>query len=148
MIQKLREELNQHNYSYYVLDKPTISDFEFDQKLKQLQDEYVHNFKTGFSALVESPEFLLNDLNITLVEKDLLERRFDECLTLLKRITKHNDAYSIFRKYVWLDKETQDKLATLGCEPFKGSADQLAIIVRDDLQRWSRIVKDSGAKVD
>jgi tripartite-type tricarboxylate transporter receptor subunit TctC len=45
-------------------------------------------------------------------------------------------------------KETQDKLATLGCEPFKGTADQLAIIVRDDLQRWSRIVKDSGAKVD
>ena len=37
-IQALREELNQHNYSYYVLDKPTISDFEFDQKLKQLQD--------------------------------------------------------------------------------------------------------------
>jgi DNA ligase (NAD+) len=37
-IQKLREELNQHNYNYYVLDKPIISDFEFDQKLKQLQD--------------------------------------------------------------------------------------------------------------
>ena len=34
----LREELNQHNYNYYVLDNPTISDFEFDQKLKQLQD--------------------------------------------------------------------------------------------------------------
>jgi DNA ligase (NAD+) len=37
-IQKLREELNQHNYNYYVLDTPTISDFEFDQKLKQLQE--------------------------------------------------------------------------------------------------------------
>ena len=37
-INKLREELNQHNYNYYVLDKPTISDFEFDQKLKQLQE--------------------------------------------------------------------------------------------------------------
>ena len=34
----LREELNRHNYNYYVLDKPTISDFEFDQKLKQLQE--------------------------------------------------------------------------------------------------------------
>lgn len=38
IIKNLRDELNQHNYSYYVLDKPTISDFEFDQKLKQLQD--------------------------------------------------------------------------------------------------------------
>jgi len=37
-IKALREELNQHNYNYYVLDNPTISDFEFDQKLKQLQD--------------------------------------------------------------------------------------------------------------
>jgi DNA ligase (NAD+) len=37
-IQSLREELNQHNYNYYVLDNPTISDFEFDQKLKQLQE--------------------------------------------------------------------------------------------------------------
>ena len=37
-IQALREELNQHNYNYYVLDNPTISDFEFDTKLKQLQD--------------------------------------------------------------------------------------------------------------
>ena len=37
-IQTLREELNQHNYNYYVLDTPTISDFEFDLKLKQLQE--------------------------------------------------------------------------------------------------------------
>jgi DNA ligase (NAD+) len=37
-IQTLREELNQHNYDYYVLDTPTISDYEFDQKLKALQE--------------------------------------------------------------------------------------------------------------
>ncbi|MDI1316950.1 NAD-dependent DNA ligase LigA [Flavobacterium sp.] len=37
-IQDLRDELNQHNHNYYVLDSPTISDFEFDQKLKQLQE--------------------------------------------------------------------------------------------------------------
>lgn len=37
-IQTLREELNQHNYNYYVLDTPTISDYEFDQKLKALQE--------------------------------------------------------------------------------------------------------------
>ena len=37
-IQNLREELNQHNHNYYVLDNATISDFEFDQKLKQLQE--------------------------------------------------------------------------------------------------------------
>jgi DNA ligase (NAD+) len=30
----LREELNQHNHNYYVLDNPTISDFDFDKKLQ------------------------------------------------------------------------------------------------------------------
>lgn len=37
-IQALREELNQHNYNYYVLDNATISDYEFDIKLAELQD--------------------------------------------------------------------------------------------------------------
>lgn len=36
-IEKLRRELNKHNYNYYVLSNPTISDYEFDQKLKELE---------------------------------------------------------------------------------------------------------------
>ena len=36
-IKSLREELRQHNYKYYVLDNPVISDYEFDMKLKALQ---------------------------------------------------------------------------------------------------------------
>ncbi len=36
-IQSLREELREHNYNYYILDNPTISDYEFDMKLKALQ---------------------------------------------------------------------------------------------------------------
>ena len=37
LIIQLRDELRQHNHNYYVLDRPTISDFDFDMKLKQLQ---------------------------------------------------------------------------------------------------------------
>lgn len=36
-IQELRNELRQHNYNYYILDNPMISDYEFDLKLKELQ---------------------------------------------------------------------------------------------------------------
>lgn len=36
-IETLRNELRQHNYNYYVMDKPTISDYDFDMKLKELQ---------------------------------------------------------------------------------------------------------------
>ena len=37
-ILNLRETLNIHNHNYYVLDKPSISDYDFDIQLKQLQD--------------------------------------------------------------------------------------------------------------
>jgi len=36
-IEHLRKDLHRHNYLYYVKDKPEISDYEFDQKLKQLE---------------------------------------------------------------------------------------------------------------
>lgn len=37
-IKALREELERHNYNYYVLSNPTISDFEFDKMMRELQD--------------------------------------------------------------------------------------------------------------
>ncbi len=36
-IYQLRQELEQHNYNYYVLSEPTISDREFDEMMKKLQ---------------------------------------------------------------------------------------------------------------
>lgn len=36
-ISTLVKELKQHNYNYYVLAMPTISDYDFDQKLKELE---------------------------------------------------------------------------------------------------------------
>lgn len=49
-IEELRKELHEHNYKYYVLSQPIISDYEFDMKMKELQ-----------SLEIEFPEF--NDLN-------------------------------------------------------------------------------------
>ena len=37
-IESLRRELEQHNYNYYVLSSPVISDMDFDTKMKQLQE--------------------------------------------------------------------------------------------------------------
>ena len=42
-IKNLRDEINKHNYNYYVLDNPTISDYEYDtlfSKLKELEREH------------------------------------------------------------------------------------------------------------
>lgn len=48
-IQQLSLELEQHNHQYYVLDTPTISDFEFDKKLEEL-----------ISLEKQFPEYLAN----------------------------------------------------------------------------------------
>ncbi|MFT4832128.1 MAG: DNA ligase (NAD+) [Psychroserpens sp.] len=37
-IEALRQELREHNHNYYVLDNPTISDYEFDIMLKELRE--------------------------------------------------------------------------------------------------------------
>ena len=42
-INKLRNEIEQHNYNYYVMDNPTIDDYTYDmlmQELKNLENEY------------------------------------------------------------------------------------------------------------
>lgn len=37
-IEQLRNELIEHNYNYYVLDNPTITDFEYDRMLRELEN--------------------------------------------------------------------------------------------------------------
>src|SRR5688572_19452010 len=36
-IEALREQIREYQYQYYVLDSPTISDFEFDQLFRELE---------------------------------------------------------------------------------------------------------------
>ncbi|MDB5943587.1 MAG: extra-cytoplasmic solute receptor [Ramlibacter sp.] len=44
--------------------------------------------------------------------------------------------------------EMKERMVGLGVEPAPSTPDQLASLVRDDLVRWSKIVKDSGAQLD
>ena len=37
-IEELRQQLERHNYSYYVLDAPTVPDAEYDRLLRELQE--------------------------------------------------------------------------------------------------------------
>ncbi|MDI3311699.1 MAG: NAD-dependent DNA ligase LigA [Thermoanaerobacterium sp.] len=47
-IKELRDKLNHHNYMYYVLDKPEISDYEYDMMMRELieLEEKYPEFKT------------------------------------------------------------------------------------------------------
>ncbi len=44
--------------------------------------------------------------------------------------------------------DTREKLATVGCEPFNSTPEQFAALIKDDLPKWAKAVKDSGATVD
>ena len=37
-INNLKNEINKHNYNYYVMDNPTISDYEYDSLFSQLKE--------------------------------------------------------------------------------------------------------------
>ena len=37
-IEALRDKIRDHQYRYYVLDQPTITDFDFDQMLRELEE--------------------------------------------------------------------------------------------------------------
>lgn len=86
-IRQLREELHLHNYYYYIADKPVISDYEFDQKLKQLQqleaaypefyDENSPTLRVGgavtknFATVVH--EFRMHSLDNSYSKEELLD---------------------------------------------------------------------------
>lgn len=59
-IEELRKEINKHDYHYYVLSQPLISDYEYDQLYKEL--EKLEN---------EYPEFITPDSPTQRVGKDL-----------------------------------------------------------------------------
>ena len=44
--------------------------------------------------------------------------------------------------------DTKEKLAAVGCEPYYATPEQFAVLIKDDLPKWAKIVKDSGATVD
>jgi DNA ligase (NAD+) len=36
-VEKLREEIEHHNYRYYILDQPEISDAQYDRLMRELE---------------------------------------------------------------------------------------------------------------
>lgn len=59
-IEELRNQINKHDYSYYVLNEPTVSDFTYDELVKDLEK---------FEA--ENPELISSDSPTQRVGKDL-----------------------------------------------------------------------------
>ena len=67
-IEFLKQELERHNRNYYVLNAPTISDFEFDLLMGELQ---------GMERMY--PEFATEDSPTRHVGSDLSAKEFKAC---------------------------------------------------------------------
>jgi DNA ligase (NAD+) len=79
-IETLRKELNTHNYNYYVLDNTSISDFDFDLKLKELE-----------KLEAENPQYI--DVN------SLSQRVGGEITKNFETVSHKNRMYSLDNSY-------------------------------------------------
>lgn len=99
-IEKLRKEIHEHNYNYYVLNQPVISDLEFDNLLKELE-----NLEADY------PE---------LITKDSPTQRVGSDLTKIFKPVEHkypmlslSNTYSE-QELIDFDKRVKDKLKLRG----------------------------------
>lgn len=94
-ILKLQDELNQHNYNYYVLDQPSISDYDFDLKLKALQaledqypqfaDEYSPTKRVG-GAVTKNFETVVHDFRMYSLDNSYSKEDVLDWETRVKKI--------------------------------------------------------------
>ena len=78
-LNEIKKLLNQYNYEYYVLDQPTVSDFEYDRLMQELQ-----------SIEMSHPEWISED--------SPSQRVGGEVLDSFNKIT-HQRMMLSFRKY-------------------------------------------------
>src|SRR5580704_10629749 len=95
-IEKLREEIRRHEYLYFVLDEPEISDVKFDRmmaELRKLESEHPELItpdspsqrvggapRKGFETRRHSPAMMSLDNTYSMEELDEFDRRARELL--------------------------------------------------------------------
>lgn len=90
-IEELRSELNRHNYNYYVLNAPEISDYDFDHLLKELE-----KLEQDF------PEFM-DELSPTQRVGSDLTKGFEHVVHA-KAMMSLSNSYSIQEVDEWFDR--------------------------------------------
>jgi DNA ligase (NAD+) len=116
-IEQLRKEINYHNYRYYVLNDPTISDFEYDKLLKQLI-KFEKNFpeliapdsptqRVGgepikeFKSVTHSPQMLSLDNTYSYEELREFDNRIKKTVSNINYIVEQKvDGVAVSLKYL------------------------------------------------
>lgn len=104
----LRKELSEHNHNYYVLDTPTISDYEFDMKLKELQAlERLHpelydpnspTLRVG-GAVTKNFETVVHDYRMYSLDNSYSKEDLMDWETRIKKLVDGEVSYTCELKY-------------------------------------------------
>jgi DNA ligase (NAD+) len=107
-INALREELRAHNYNYYVLDNPVISDYDFDQKLKELQkleeenpefyDPNSPTLRVG-GAVTKNFETVFHDHRMYSLDNSYSKEDLQDWETRIKKLVDGDIKYTCELKY-------------------------------------------------
>lgn len=107
-INQLREELRGHNYNYYVLDNPTISDYEFDIKLKELQaleDKHPEFFDANSPTqrvggeVTKNFETIVHEHRMYSLDNSYSKEDLQDWETRIKKLVDGHIAYTCELKY-------------------------------------------------
>ncbi|MBF8151415.1 NAD-dependent DNA ligase LigA [Winogradskyella sp. F6397] len=107
-IEALREELRQHNYNYYILDDATISDYDFDIKLKELQalEEAHPEFFDANSptqrvggAITKNFKTTVHDLRMYSLDNSYSKEDLQDWETRVKKMVDGDVSYTCELKY-------------------------------------------------
>ena len=107
-ISNLREELRLHNYNYYVLDNATISDYDFDIKLKKLQrieEEYPEFYDANSPTLrvggtiTKNFNTIQHDYRMYSLSNSYSKEDLEDWETRIKKLVDGEIAYTCELKY-------------------------------------------------
>ncbi len=107
-IQNLRNELREHNYNYYVLDNPTISDYDFDIKLKELQEleaKHPEFFDTNSptqrvgGAITKNFETIVHEHRMYSLDNSYSKEDLQDWETRIKKLVDGDIKYTCELKY-------------------------------------------------
>ena len=111
-IESLRRDINRHNHSYYVENSPTISDYDFDMLLKELE-----------ALEAEHPEYD-DPLSPTRRVGSDLTKGFEQVAHIYPMLSLAN-TYSIGDVDAWMERATSalpgQKVTIVGEMKFDGS---------------------------
>ena len=107
-IENLRNELRAHNHNYYVLDNASISDFDFDMKLKKLQDleeKHPEFFDTNSptqrvgGAITKNFETTIHDYRMYSLDNSYSKEDLQDWETRIKKLVDGEIQYTCELKY-------------------------------------------------